>query len=67
MSSSTAQPSRILAWQGRFVTRYAWLVIITALLLTSASLYYIKDNLGVNNNSAEMLSPDLPFNKIPSV
>jgi predicted RND superfamily exporter protein len=27
------------------------------------SLYYVKDHLGVNNNSAEMLSPDLPFQK----
>jgi hopanoid biosynthesis associated RND transporter like protein HpnN len=61
--SSDTHPCKILAWQGRFVTRYAWLIIIAALLLTSASLYYIKDHLGVNNNSAEMLSPDLPFQK----
>ena len=59
MSFST----RLLAWQGRFIIRYAWLIVISALLLTGLSLYYVKDNLGVNNNSAEMLSPDLPFQK----
>lgn len=57
MSLST----KILAWQGHFITRYAWLIVITALLLTGASIYYAKDHLGVNNNSSEMLSPDLPF------
>lgn len=53
--------NKILAWQGRFITRYAWLIVITALLLCGASIYYAKDHLGVNNNSSEMLSPDLPF------
>ncbi len=53
--------NKILAWQACFITRYAWLIVITALLLTGASIYYAKDHLGVNNNSSEMLSPDLPF------
>ncbi|RLA25966.1 MAG: hopanoid biosynthesis-associated RND transporter HpnN [Gammaproteobacteria bacterium] len=53
--------NKILEWQGCFITRHAWLIVITALLLTGASIYYTKDHLGVNNNSAEMLSPDLPF------
>ena len=55
--------SKILAWQGCIVTRYAWLIIAMALLLTGLSIYYAKDHLGVNNNSSEMLSPDLPFQK----
>ncbi|HIL77734.1 MAG TPA: hopanoid biosynthesis-associated RND transporter HpnN [Methylococcales bacterium] len=45
------------------VTRYSWLIISMALLLTGLSIYYAKDHLGVNNNSSEMLSPDLPFQK----
>ncbi|NOQ65251.1 MAG: MMPL family transporter [Methyloprofundus sp.] len=61
MSQNRSLSDRILAWQGCFVTRYAWLIVITALLLTGASIYYSKDHLGVNNNSSEMLSPDLPF------
>jgi len=53
--------ARLLTYQANFVNRYAWLIIIAALSLTISSLFYIKDNLGINNNSAEMLSPDLPF------
>ncbi len=53
--------ARILEWQGCFITRYAWLIVCSALLLTGLSIYYAKDHLGVNNNSSEMLSPDLPF------
>lgn len=59
MSLST----RILEWQGCLVTRYAWFIISAALLLVGLSAYYAKDHLGVNNNSSEMLSPDLPFQK----
>ena len=55
--------NRILNWQGCIVTRYAWLILGGALLLTGLSIYYAKDHLGVNNNSSEMLSPDLPFQK----
>jgi len=55
--------TKILTWQGCMVTRYAWLIIGMALLLTGLSIYYAKDHLGVNNNSSEMLSPDLPFQK----
>jgi hopanoid biosynthesis associated RND transporter like protein HpnN len=53
--------NKILNWQAQLVNRYAWLIIIATLSLTIGSLFYIKDNLGINNNSAEMLSPDLPF------
>ncbi len=55
--------NKILKWQGCLVTRYAWLILGGALLLTGLSIYYAKDHLGVNNNSSEMLSPDLPFQK----
>ncbi|MEO1884147.1 MAG: MMPL family transporter [Methyloprofundus sp.] len=55
--------TKILTWQGCMVTRYSWLIISMALLLTGLSIYYAKDHLGVNNNSSEMLSPDLPFQK----
>jgi len=53
--------NKFISYQGHFVTHYAWLIVIAALSLTIASLLYTKDNLGINNNSAEMLSPDLPF------
>jgi len=63
MTKSHTHRSRLLDWQGQFIVRYAWLIVIGTLLLGAASLYYVKDHLGVNNNSAEMLSPDLPFQK----
>ncbi|SHE21687.1 MMPL family transporter [methanotrophic endosymbiont of Bathymodiolus puteoserpentis (Logatchev)] len=58
-----SRSAKILEWLGHFIVRYAWLLVISTLLLSSLSLYYVKDHLGVNNNSAEMLSPDLPFQK----
>jgi len=61
MSANMSLANKILAWQGQFITRYAWLIVIAALLLTGASIYYAKDHLGVHNDASEMLSPDLPF------
>ncbi len=63
MSQDMSRSAKILEWQGCLIVRYAWFIVISALLISGLSLYYVKDNLGVNNNSAEMLSPDLPFQK----
>lgn len=63
MNPNLTRSAKILEWLGHFIVRYAWLLVISTLLLSSLSLYYVKDHLGVNNNSAEMLSPDLPFQK----
>lgn len=63
MNPNMSRSTKILEWLGHFIVRYAWLLVISTLLLSSLSLYYVKDHLGVNNNSAEMLSPDLPFQK----
>ncbi|MDT8425061.1 MAG: MMPL family transporter [Methyloprofundus sp.] len=63
MSQEMSRSAKILEWQGCFIVRFAWLIVISSLLISGLSLYYAKDNLGVNNNSAEMLSPDLPFQK----
>lgn len=63
MNPNMSRSAKILEWLGHFIVRYAWLLVISTLLLSSLSLYYVKDHLGVNNNSAEMLSPDLPFQK----
>ena len=50
-------------WWGVKIHRFPWLIIILTIVLGSASLYYTVNNLGINTNSAEMLSPDLPFQK----
>lgn len=45
----------------KLVLRFPWFIIVCATLLCGISLHYTVNNLGVNTNTAEMLSPDLPF------
>lgn len=41
--------------------RYAWLVLLGAIVATGISLRYAATHLGVNNNTVEMLDERLPF------
>lgn len=41
--------------------RCPWTLILLSLLLCGSTLYYSIKNLAINTNTAEMLSPDLPF------
>ncbi len=41
--------------------RCPWTLLLLSLLLCGATLYYTIKNLEINTNTAEMLSPDLPF------
>lgn len=41
--------------------RCPWTLLLLSLLLCGATLYYTIENLEINTNTAEMLSPDLPF------
>lgn len=63
MNTPTSILDRLLCWWGAQLTRFPALLIILALLLAAGSLYYTVQNLGVNTNTAKMLSPDLPFQK----
>ncbi len=54
---------RFLCWWGNQVLRFPWTLILLTIALSAASLHYTIQNLGVNTNTAEMLSPDLPFQK----
>lgn len=60
---STSMIDRFICWWGTQVLRFPWLLIFLVLIFTGSSLYYTVQNLGVNTNTAEMLSPDLPFQK----
>ncbi len=60
---SSSMIDRFLCWWGSQVLRFPWLLILFTVLLSAASLHYTAHNLGVNTNTAEMLSPDLPFQK----
>ena len=41
--------------------RCPWTLLLLSLLLSGATLHYTLKNLEINTNTAEMLSPDLPF------
>jgi len=41
--------------------RCPWTLLLLSLLLCVGTLYYTYKNLEINTNTAEMLSPDLPF------
>lgn len=43
--------------------RCPWTLLLLSLLLCGGTLYYTIKNLEINTNTAEMLSPDLPFQK----
>jgi uncharacterized protein len=55
--------NRAAHWCEKQIFRFPWTLLIVSLLLTIATSYYVYNNLSVNTNTAEMLSPDLPFQK----
>lgn len=57
----TSFASRCSHWCEQKIVHYPWFFLLFALLLCAASGYYTFNNLAVNTNTAEMLSPDLPF------
>ena len=61
--SSISSLDKLLSWWGYNVLRYSWALLFFTLIICGSSLYYTINNLGINTNTAEMLSPDLPFQK----
>ncbi len=49
-------------WSSK-VLRFPLTLIVFTVILAGFSLYYTVNNLGVNTNTAQMLSPELPFQK----
>jgi len=43
------------------ISRRARFVVLLSVLLTAAMSYYVGGNLGMNTDTSDMLSPDLPF------
>ncbi len=52
--------NRLCAWN-RLIIRFPVLVLLCCTILAGISMLYTMHNLGLNTNTAEMLSPDLPF------
>ncbi|MGR8930861.1 MAG: MMPL family transporter [Gammaproteobacteria bacterium] len=45
-------------------TRFPWLILLLFVAASALSVPYIAKHLGINNNTAELLSQDLPFQKV---
>lgn len=54
---------KFLCWWGTQVLRFPWVLIILTLLLSAVSIQYTANNLVINTNPSELISPDLPFQK----
>ena len=52
-----------LAWWVNMTHRYAVWVVLLSSLMTGSLLYYTIKNLGINTDTAEMLSETLPFRR----
>jgi hopanoid biosynthesis associated RND transporter like protein HpnN len=52
---------RLLAGTAAVARRFAWAVLAAALALTGLLGWYTVTNLGMNSDTAGLLSPDLPF------
>jgi len=63
MKHTTPFFSRLKFWCGQQIVTFPWIVVTFALLLCIGTSYYVYAHLAVNTNTAEMLSPDLPFQK----
>ncbi|MGR9072083.1 MAG: MMPL family transporter [Gammaproteobacteria bacterium] len=55
--------NRCLYWLESKALRAPWLLLALVTALCTVSVYYTVNNLGVNTNTADMLSPELPFQK----
>lgn len=61
MKQHTSFLDTILHWAEHQIIRFPWTLLILASLLCTGISYYVYNHLGINTNTAEMLSPDLPF------
>ncbi len=50
-----------LHWCERQIIRFPWTLLILSFVFCGGVSYYVYQHLGINTNTAEMLSPDLPF------
>jgi len=50
----------LVRWVG-FVLRFRWPVVVVSLLLAALALHYASTRLGINTDTANMISPELPW------
>ena len=52
-----------ICWWGKQILRFPWTLLLLSVLLCGFTLNYTINTLGIDTNTADMLSPDLPFQK----
>ncbi|MDA1091342.1 MAG: MMPL family transporter [Proteobacteria bacterium] len=62
-SVSMAYRRALLGWTGT-VRRRAWLVVLVSVLLSVGAAVYLAQNLRINTDTEDMLSPDLAFSRL---
>lgn len=55
---------RTLLSLAKLPIRFPWLVLLIFIVISAFSLNYTTQHLGMNTNTSDLLSPDLPFLKI---
>ena len=61
MIDSSGSTSGVIASAVGHAIRYPLITVAIVLGLTAASLYYASQNLGINTDTADMISPELPW------
>lgn len=51
----------VLAWWVTLVARRPWWTLLLCTLLSAAAWQYTRDTIGINTDTADMISPDLPW------
>ena len=59
--TAAAKFRQFLACWTAWVRRLAALILLAAAFGTAATAFYVSENLGINTDTTDMLSPDLPF------
>jgi uncharacterized protein len=54
---------RFFYWCEHQIIRFPWTLLLLSLLFCVGVSYHVYNHLGINTNTSEMLSPDLPFQK----
>jgi uncharacterized protein len=54
---------RFFYWCEHQIIRFPWTLLLLSLLFCGGVSYHVYNHLGINTNTSEMLSPDLPFQK----
>lgn len=61
--SASANANSFLCWWGRQVLRFPRTLLLVVAVLCGISLHYTIHHLGINTDTSELLSPELPFKK----